>query len=65
MSEGLRGIVARGGISVPALYLTGMCSLCRIKLISGWIFQPVGVLLMNPTSRLVAFTPVPLIPWGT
>ncbi|RPI93371.1 MAG: hypothetical protein EHM32_08080, partial [Spirochaetales bacterium] len=35
----------RAGIVVPALCRCGECSMCRMKLLSGKVFQPRGVLL--------------------
>ncbi|MBM4315170.1 MAG: 2Fe-2S iron-sulfur cluster binding domain-containing protein [Deltaproteobacteria bacterium] len=43
--EPLLNSLERSGIVVPSLCRSGECSLCRVKLISGRIFQPAGVLL--------------------
>ena len=43
--EPLLNSLERNGIFVPAQCRSGECSLCRIKLISGRVFQPAGVLL--------------------
>jgi ferredoxin-NADP reductase len=43
--EPLLNSLERSGIVVPALCRSGECSLCRVKLISGRVFQPTGVLL--------------------
>lgn len=43
--EPLLNSLERSGIVVPALCRSGECSLCRVKLISGRVFQPAGVLL--------------------
>lgn len=43
--EPLLNSLERSGIVVPALCRSGECSMCRVKLISGRVFQPAGVLL--------------------
>ena len=43
--EPLLNSLERSGIVVPSLCRSGECSLCRVKLISGRVFQPAGVLL--------------------
>ena len=43
--EPLLNSLERNGIFVPAQCRSGECSLCRVKLISGRVFQPAGVLL--------------------
>jgi len=43
--EPLLSSLERHGIVVPSLCRSGECSLCRVKLISGRVFQPAGVLL--------------------
>lgn len=35
----------KGGLVVPALCRSGECSMCRVKLLAGKVFQPPGVLL--------------------
>ena len=43
--EPLLVALERAGIAVPAQCRSGECSLCRVKLLSGRVFQPQGVLL--------------------
>jgi ferredoxin-NADP reductase/ferredoxin len=43
--EPLMVSLERNGIVVPAGCRSGECSLCRVRLVSGTVFQPVGVLL--------------------
>ncbi len=43
--ESLLTALERAGLRVPSLCRSGECSLCRIKLVSGNVFQPEGVLL--------------------
>jgi ferredoxin-NADP reductase len=43
--EPLLNSLERAGVMVPALCRSGECSLCRVKLISGRVFQPAGILL--------------------
>jgi ferredoxin-NADP reductase/ferredoxin len=33
----------KAGLSIPSLCRSGECSLCRVKILSGKVFQPVGV----------------------
>jgi Na+-transporting NADH:ubiquinone oxidoreductase subunit NqrF len=41
--EPLIAALEKKGISVPSLCRSGECSMCRIKIISGKVFQPQGV----------------------
>jgi ferredoxin len=41
----------RAGIVVPSQCRSGECSLCRVKLLSGRVFQPAGVLLRQSDRR--------------
>jgi len=43
--ESLLAALERAGVVVPSLCRCGECSMCRIKLVSGKVFQPRGVLL--------------------
>ncbi len=43
--EPLLVALERAGIAVPAQCRSGECSLCRVKLLGGKVFQPQGVLL--------------------
>lgn len=43
--EPLLTALERGGMVVPSLCRSGECSLCRVQLLSGKVFQPPGVLL--------------------
>jgi ferredoxin len=44
-SEPLMISLERAGMAIPALCRSGECSLCRIKLLSGKVYQPNGVKL--------------------
>lgn len=44
-NESLMVTMERNGISVNACCRSGECSLCRVKLIAGKVFQPAGILL--------------------
>lgn len=44
-NEPLLVALERAGIVVPSQCRSGECSLCRVKLLSGRVFQPAGVLL--------------------
>jgi len=44
-AEPLITSLERSGIIIPSSCRSGQCSLCRVKLLSGKIFQPKGVLL--------------------
>jgi ferredoxin len=35
----------KNGIAIPTLCRSGECSMCRVKILSGKVFQPAGVLL--------------------
>jgi ferredoxin-NADP reductase len=41
----------RQGIAVPSSCRSGECSLCRVKLLSGRVFQPQGVILRKSDAR--------------
>jgi len=43
--EPLLVTLEREGITIPSLCRSGECSMCRVKLLSGKVFQPSGVLL--------------------
>ena len=43
--EPLLVALEKGGLVVPALCRSGECSMCRVKLLAGKVFQPPGVLL--------------------
>ncbi|MBN1533443.1 MAG: 2Fe-2S iron-sulfur cluster binding domain-containing protein [Spirochaetes bacterium] len=43
--EPLLNSLERNGVIVPFLCRSGECSMCRVKLLSGKVFQPEGVLL--------------------
>jgi len=43
--EPLLVALEKGGLVVPALCRSGECSMCRVKLLAGKVFQPAGVLL--------------------
>ena len=43
--EPLLNSLERNGVIVPSLCRSGECSLCRVKIVSGQVFQPAGVLL--------------------
>ena len=43
--EPLLNSLERNGIVVPSLCRSGECSMCRVKLVSGKVFQPEGVLV--------------------
>ncbi len=43
--ESLLSALERAGVVVPALCRCGECSMCRVKLLSGRVFEPRGVLL--------------------
>ena len=49
--EPLLTALERAGIIVPSLCRSGECSLCRVKLVSGDVFQPEGVLLRVSDRR--------------
>jgi len=48
--EPLMVSMERAGIAVPALCRTGACSMCRVKLLSGRVYQPAGVLMRKSDS---------------
>lgn len=41
----------KGGVVVPSLYRSGECSLCRVKLLSGRVFQPPGALVRKSDTQ--------------
>jgi ferredoxin-NADP reductase len=43
--ESLLTVLEKNGLVLPALCRSGECSMCRVKLLSGKVFQPPGVLL--------------------
>lgn len=43
--EPLLVALEKGGLAVPAVCRSGECSMCRVRLLSGKVFQPAGVLL--------------------
>jgi ferredoxin-NADP reductase len=43
--ESLLAALENNGFILPALCRSGECSMCRVKLLSGKVFQPAGVLL--------------------
>jgi len=49
--EPLLVTLERGGLVVPALCRSGECSMCRVKLLAGKVFQPAGVLLRKSDRR--------------
>lgn len=49
--EPLLNSLERNGIVVPSLCRSGECSMCRVKLVSGKVFQPEGVLLRASDRR--------------
>ncbi len=44
-SDSILKTLELNGLRVPSLCRSGECSLCRVKLVSGQVFQPEGVLL--------------------
>ncbi len=49
--EPLLNSLEREGVVVPSLCRSGECSMCRIKLLSGSVFQPEGVLVRKSDRR--------------
>jgi ferredoxin-NADP reductase len=49
--EPLLTSLERAGILVPSLCRSGECSMCRVKLLSGKIFQPEGVMIRRSDSK--------------
>ncbi|MCK9274014.1 MAG: FAD-binding oxidoreductase [Syntrophales bacterium] len=49
--EPLINALERAGITVPNSCRTGECSLCRIRLVSGEVFQPAGVKVRKSDRR--------------
>jgi len=49
--EPLLVALEKNGIMVPSLCRSGECSMCRVKLLSGKVFQPAGVLLRESDRR--------------
>lgn len=49
--ETLLSSLERAGIIVPVNCRCGECSICRVKLVSGRVFQPRGVLLREADAR--------------
>ncbi len=43
--EPLIGAFEKQGVGVPSLCRSGECSMCRVKILSGKVFQPAGTLL--------------------
>ena len=41
--ESLLVSLEKGGLVVPSLCRSGECSMCRLKILSGKVFQPPGV----------------------
>jgi len=50
--EPLLVALEKGGIVLPALCRSGECSMCRVRLLSGKVFQPAGVLLRKSDRKL-------------
>ncbi|MBN1614135.1 MAG: 2Fe-2S iron-sulfur cluster binding domain-containing protein [Deltaproteobacteria bacterium] len=50
-SEPLLVAFERHGIAVPSSCRSGECSLCRVKLLAGRVFQPQGVILRKSDAR--------------
>ncbi len=49
--EPLLTSLERAGIVVPSLCRSGECSMCRVKLLSGKVYQPAGVLLRKSDAQ--------------
>lgn len=49
--ESLLTALERGGFSVPSQCRSGECSLCRVRLVSGTVYQPPSVLLRAADRR--------------
>ena len=49
--EPLLNSMEKNGVIVPSLCRSGECSLCRVKLISGKVYQPEGVKLRQADRR--------------
>jgi len=41
--EPLMGTLEKNGVLIPSLCRSGDCSICRVKILSGKVFQPAGV----------------------
>ncbi len=50
--ESLLTALEKAGVIVPSLCRSGECSMCRVRLLSGKVFQPAGVLLRKSDRRL-------------
>jgi ferredoxin-NADP reductase len=50
--EPLLNALERNRMVIPSLCRSGECSMCRVKLLSGKVFQPEGVLLRSSDRRL-------------
>ena len=50
-NESLLTSLERAGIEIPVCCRSGECSLCRVKLVSGNVFQPRGVLLREADEK--------------
>ena len=50
-AEPLLNSLEREGVVLPAVCRSGECSMCRVKLVSGTVFQPEGVLIRKSDRR--------------
>ncbi len=49
--EPLLGTLEKAGVLVPSLCRSGECSMCRVKVVSGKVFQPAGVPVRKSDRR--------------
>jgi len=49
--ESLLVALEKGGVAPPSLCRSGQCSVCRVKLLSGTVFQPAGVPVRKSDRR--------------
>ena len=61
--EPLAVALERQGVPVPTLCRSGECGQCRVKVLSGRVFQPAGALVRNRTATSAMSMPVSPIRW--
>lgn len=50
-SESLLVALEKAGVAVPSLCRSGQCSMCRVKLLSGKVFEPAGIPVRRSDRR--------------
>jgi ferredoxin-NADP reductase len=52
--ESLLNVLEKNGLKIPAICRSGECSMCRVRLLKGKVFQPKGTLLRK-SDRMFGF----------